>query len=66
MEVYYPLHSPKQETFLAQLARELDLVATGGSDFHGAAQGGPALGRGFGALHVEDEVLERLTARRPR
>jgi predicted metal-dependent phosphoesterase TrpH len=65
VEVYYPLHAPEQQTQFAQIARDLDLVATGGSDFHGAGKSGLALGRGFGSLNVEDAVLDALAARRP-
>lgn len=36
LEVYYPEHTPEQEARYLKLARELDLLITGGSDFHGA------------------------------
>ena len=35
IECYYPKHTPEQTAFYLQLAREFDLHATGGSDFHG-------------------------------
>jgi predicted metal-dependent phosphoesterase TrpH len=35
VECYYAEHSPEQTTQLLGLCRELGLVATGGSDFHG-------------------------------
>jgi predicted metal-dependent phosphoesterase TrpH len=35
LEVYYSEHTPEQEALYLKLARELDLVVTGGSDFHG-------------------------------
>ncbi|PIE57651.1 MAG: hypothetical protein CSA33_07325 [Desulfobulbus propionicus] len=35
LEVYYPSHSKKLKKKLLRLCRELDLVITGGSDYHG-------------------------------
>ncbi|MFW5982353.1 MAG: transcription antitermination factor NusB [Candidatus Brocadiia bacterium] len=35
IEVHYPSHSPEQEAWWLDTARKLDLVVTGGSDFHG-------------------------------
>jgi hypothetical protein len=43
-----------------QLARDLDLVACGGSDFHGGNKPGQKLGVGRGGLRVPDEAFERL------
>lgn len=36
IEVFYSDHTPEQEALYLHLARELDLLVTGGSDFHGA------------------------------
>jgi hypothetical protein len=38
IEVHYPGHSPEQEAWWLDAARKLDLVVTGGSDFHGEAK----------------------------
>jgi predicted metal-dependent phosphoesterase TrpH len=35
LEVYYSEHTPEQEALYLKLARELDLLITGGSDYHG-------------------------------
>jgi predicted metal-dependent phosphoesterase TrpH len=35
LEVYYPTYSEEERALLARLAEEHNLVATGGSDFHG-------------------------------
>jgi predicted metal-dependent phosphoesterase TrpH len=35
LEVYHSEHSPDRQTYYLQLARELGLAPTGGSDFHG-------------------------------
>jgi len=64
IEVEYPEHPlPLRET-LTELARALDLVATGGSDFHGAGKPGIFVGRGRGTLNVPDDVVAQLRSRR--
>ncbi len=45
LEVYYPEHTPEQEARYLKLARELDLLITGGSDFHGLNKPEVDLGR---------------------
>jgi predicted metal-dependent phosphoesterase TrpH len=35
LEVYYSEHTPEQEALYLKLAKELDLLITGGSDYHG-------------------------------
>jgi len=61
IEVYYSEHSPEQVELYARLARHFGLVATGGSDFHGATKPGIALGTGRnGALRVPYSVLENM------
>jgi len=45
IECYYPEHSPVQEAFYLSLARELGLLITGGSDFHGDNKPEVSLGR---------------------
>lgn len=60
IEVMYSDHTAHQEDMLRGLARELGLVATGGSDFHGDNRPQVDLGRGFGALRVPYRVLEEI------
>lgn len=64
LEVYYPQHRPKQVQHYLALAGQFQLVATGGTDFHGAPIPDIKLGRGFGTLNVPDTILEQLDARR--
>ena len=63
LEVYYPEHDSGLIRAYSRVARDLDMLGTGGSDFHGAVSPGLALGRGFGSLHVPDEVADQLQAR---
>lgn len=64
IEVYYPQHNPNAVRNYLALARKLRLVATGGTDYHGTATPEISIGRGFGALHVPDSVLQELDERR--
>ncbi len=36
IEAYYPRHTPEQTSLYLKLAKEMDLIVTGGTDFHGA------------------------------
>jgi hypothetical protein len=61
MEVYNFYHTAEQTGFFRELAGELDLVATAGSDFHGRIKPHVA----FGALAEGDyAMVERLKDRR--
>lgn len=64
LEAYYPEYSPREEQYFCELAQRLDLVASGGSDYHGKMKVGLSLGVGRGGLHVPDQVLENLEVRR--
>jgi predicted metal-dependent phosphoesterase TrpH len=60
IEAYYGAHSPEMTARCLDRARELDLVPTGGSDFHGRGEHGTDLGGVF----VPTETIERLESRR--
>jgi predicted metal-dependent phosphoesterase TrpH len=57
LEVYYPHHSPDEVKMLLGLCREHDLIATGGTDFHGpdSEEGVP-----LGSIHVPIACVEQL------
>ncbi len=63
LEVHYPEHTPDLFREYRRVAQDLDLLITGGSDFHGAVSPAIEMGRGFGSLHVPDEVADQLAAR---
>jgi 3',5'-nucleoside bisphosphate phosphatase len=65
LEAYYGEYGPAEQQYYCDLARRLDMVACGGSDYHGGGKPGLSLGTGRGNLHVPDEALEALEARRP-
>jgi len=60
IEVYYPEHDHIQTRLYEELARRHNLVATGGSDFHGNMIKGVDLGSGRGSLNIPYAVLEGL------
>jgi predicted metal-dependent phosphoesterase TrpH len=62
IEAYYGAHSPEMTVRCLALAREFDLVPTGGSDFHGRGEHGADLGGVF----VPPETIEHLESRRQR
>lgn len=63
IEVFYPEHGAERRSWYTELAKTFNLVMTGGSDFHGAANPAIALGRGFGNVFVSDSVLVALRER---
>ncbi|NOU36031.1 MAG: PHP domain-containing protein [Kiritimatiellaceae bacterium] len=63
LEVWHPTHRPHQITLFQRICEEYDLVATGGSDFHGTLTPDITLGRGFGDQCVPLSVLDTLRRR---
>jgi predicted metal-dependent phosphoesterase TrpH len=63
LEAYYPEHTLVQtQTYLAW-AEDYDLVATGGTDFHGNIKPGVQLGRAGGDFHVPYRCFSALQQR---
>lgn len=62
LEAYYAEHRPDNIRKFSRWAEELDLVCTGGTDFHGDNSPDLRLGIGFGQLRVPDEALQQLKA----
>lgn len=60
LEAIYSMNSPEDEKRLLRLAREFGLLASGGSDFHGANKPHIQLGTGRGSLQVPYGVLEDI------
>ena len=59
VEVRHPGHTPADTVRLQRLATELDLVPSGGSDWHGATEGYRVIGN----MHVPEAWLELQDAR---
>ena len=62
IEAYYPEHTPQMTVDYLRLAMRLDLLVTGGSDYHGSTRPEVKLGRGTGSLAVPESVLPPLLA----
>lgn len=60
VEVHYSTHTPRQTREYLALAKQLDLLVTGGSDFHGLTKPGIDVGIGKGTLHVPGSLLDKL------
>ncbi len=61
LEIYHSEHPPELQAYYRQLADELDLYPTGGSDFHGAIKRDIELGTGMrGNVRVPLRFLEDL------
>ncbi len=60
IEVHYSTHTKRQTTKYLGLAKKLDLLITGGSDFHGITKPDIEVGIGRGGLKVSDKLLGPL------
>jgi predicted metal-dependent phosphoesterase TrpH len=62
VEVHYSTHSKSQTASYLETAQRLDLLVTGGSDFHGITKPDIEVGYGRGDLKVNPRLLEPLKA----
>nr|MBL0715972.1 PHP domain-containing protein [Desulfobacterales bacterium] len=62
IEAFYPEHTAKQTATYLAWADQYDLVATGGTDFHGAIKPGIEMGIAGGDFHVPYQSYIHLTA----
>ena len=60
VEVHYSTHTPSQTTEYLDLAKQCDLLVTGGSDFHGVTKPDIEVGIGRGQLKVSQKLLDPL------
>ena len=63
VEGYYTDYTPDMERRYRAMAKDLGLVLSGGTDYHGANKPHIAIGKGRGNLEIPYEVLEGLRAR---
>jgi len=64
VEVFYPEHTPEQIKEYAFLCRKLDLLPSGGSDFHGSVKPEIQLGTGKGNLYLPYSIVQALKNKR--
>lgn len=60
VEVHYSTHTARQTREYLSLAKQLGLLITGGSDFHGITKPDIEVGIGKGTLHIPDSLLPKL------
>jgi len=63
IEVYYSEHSAKQTSFLLAAAKDMGMLITGGSDFHGESKPNTALGTGKKGLKIPYKCFQDLKTR---
>lgn len=66
IEVFYSTYSNQDMRDMQRLADKYNLLASGGSDFHGANKPGLDLGCGYGRLYVPEETLFQIKDARSR
>jgi hypothetical protein len=64
MEVYYSEHSPELTQTYKKICKELDLLPSGGSDFHASVKPDIQLGTGRGNLDIPYTLLEAIKDKR--
>ncbi|MFP4393416.1 MAG: PHP domain-containing protein [Desulfohalobiaceae bacterium] len=64
LEVFYPDHTPEQVRDYLQLARDMGLLLSGGTDFHGSVKPDIRLGVGRGDLELPYSLLQELKQKR--
>ena len=60
IEVYYPQHTAEQTEQFVRLAKQYELLMTGGTDFHGALTPEIRMGSGSGDLFVPYHIYDAL------
>lgn len=60
IEAYYPDNKPNETKFFIKLASELDLITTGGSDYHGLNKLDLEMGTGKGRLRVPYSCVDQI------
>lgn len=62
IEAYYSEYSPQQEAMVKKVAGELNLLESGGTDWHGERTPGLTMGTGKGELVIPDDLLVKMYA----
>lgn len=60
IEAYYPDHTPDNTALFLSLAKEHDLLVSGGTDFHGENKPKISIGVGFGNMDIPYTLVERM------
>ncbi len=60
VEGYYTEYTPEMQDEYQQMAKDLGLMISGGTDFHGAMKPHISIGKGLGNLQIPYSVLENI------
>jgi len=60
IEAHHPLHDLALRDTLSEIATDMGLIATGGSDYHGTGKTGYSVGTGTGDLRVPEDAFEQI------
>ena len=60
IEAHHPLQNPRLRSHLTDLAHDLGMIATGGSDYHGEGKRPFSVGTGTGDLRVPPDAFEAI------
>jgi predicted metal-dependent phosphoesterase TrpH len=60
LETLYSEYTPDQQHYITAMAERLDLMKTGGTDFHGSSKPSIKLGWGKGDLRIPIELFDRV------
>ena len=63
METVYTTYSEEQTAIAKAIAKEFDLLESGGSDFHGSTKPDVAFGVGYGNLKIPASFAEKIKGR---
>ena len=58
LEIYYPEHTEEQQQQFIRIAKEYNLLITGGSDYHGLGSSGSR--KKIGSAGVDENILNRI------
>lgn len=64
IEGYYTEYTPEMQAEYQGLAKKLDLLISGGTDFHGAMKPHISIGRGLGNMEIPYSILEKMKEHR--
>jgi predicted metal-dependent phosphoesterase TrpH len=64
IEAHHPMHDRELRVHLTELAAQLGIAATGGSDYHGSTKRSYRVGVGKGDLRVPESAVEQLYEQR--
>ena len=64
IEGYYTEYTPEMQERFLSIAKELDLLVSGGSDFHAQMKPHIQIGTGTGNLNIDYSVLEKIKSKK--